>query len=500
MINKFREWVLDVVGAYEKTFVRGGITDKPISKKKITKLKQESEPLSKVKESLSVKEQYKSRAVPEEYEIDNVLMQLNPELPEPKKYKINQTYTEQEKLLYHFRFINYSEESLDRLRNSLKNNLSLPDNFERFSQYLHLKNNRLYFKDLPILRPQEIQTLCRNMYFDPQKPFSPDKIYKEISHQAANLSRSKVRTAVQSIEQYQLRRELRRPKKVEANFIVTSSNTMVCDMFWINKIAFFNCAEAFSGYIKTYHVKSGTAKLIKSCVEDFLKEIGNYGKKITRVICDRGTENQKLKDIENLNVIFTKVAQPMHLCEFFNSLVAKRINLYLDLDFDPSEILELVLIGLNNRKRSRRNHFTPIEILEMDLAQQKRIASDIIYRIPQPHYNMKTIHVGSYVRILKLSRKDQRVRPMSYKGYKKKYSEEVYRVKSIKTVRGTLNVFKYNIDGTEYFRNELLLIPEFVDKKIPEIPKKPFSYPLEDDDDSSGIYVPSDIEESDDDL
>ena len=165
MINKFREWVLDVVGAYEKTFVRGGITDKPISKKKITKLKQESEPLSKVKESLSVKEQYKSRAVPEEYEIDNVLMQLNPELPEPKKYKINQTYTEQEKLLYHFRFINYSEESLDRLRNSLKNNLSLPDNFERFSQYLHLKNNRLYFKDLPILRPQEIQTLCRNMYF-----------------------------------------------------------------------------------------------------------------------------------------------------------------------------------------------------------------------------------------------------------------------------------------------------------------------------------------------
>ena len=245
-------------------------------------------------------------------------------------------------------------------------------------------------------------------------------------------------------------------------------------------------------------MKSGTAQLIKSCVEDFIKEIKNYGKTISRLICDRGTENQKLKDIPNLNVIFTKVAQPMHLIEYFNSLVAKRINLYLDLGLDPSEILELILVGLNNRKRKRRNHFSPIEILEMNTTQQKRIASDIIYRLPQPHYNMKKIHVGSYVRILKLSRKDQRVRPMSYKGYKKKYSEEVYRVKSIKTVRGTLNVFKYNINGTEYFRNELLLIPEFVDKKIPEFPKKPFSYPIEDDDDSSGIYVPSDIESEDD--
>ena len=131
MINKFREWVLDVVGAYNERpaaqprsrIVVRAHEPLAISKKKITKLKQESEPLSKVKEALSVKEQYKSRAVPEEYEIDNVLMQLNPELPEPKKYKINQTYTEQEKLLYHFRFINYSEESLDRLRNSLKNSM-----------------------------------------------------------------------------------------------------------------------------------------------------------------------------------------------------------------------------------------------------------------------------------------------------------------------------------------------------------------------------------------
>jgi len=495
MINRFREWLLDVVGAYDTDFVRGKISEKPISKKEITKLKKESVPKEIIKESKKIT---KKRPIPEEYEIDNVLMQLDPELPTPKKYKIVKTYTEEEKLLYHFRFINYTEESFDLLRNSLKNNLALPDNFERFSEYLHLKKNRLYFKDLPILRPQEIQSLCRNIWFDPTKPFSPDKIYQLISNQAANLSRSKIRKAIQSIEQYQLRRELRRPKEVEANFIVTSSNTMVCDMFWINKIAFFNCAEAFSGYIKTYHVKSGTAQLIKSCVEDFIKEIKNYGKTISRLICDRGTENQKLKDIPNLNVIFTKVAQPMHLCEYFNSLVAKRINLYLDLGLDPSEILELILVGLNNRKRKRRNHFSPIEILEMNTTQQKRIASDIIYRLPQPHYNMKKIHVGSYVRILKLSRKDQRVRPMSYKGYKKKYSEEVYRVKSIKIVRGTLNVFKYNINGTEYFRNELLLIPEFVDKKIPEFPKKPFSYPIEDDDDSSGIYVPSDIESEDD--
>jgi len=290
-----------------------------------------------------------------------------------------------------------------------------------------------------------------------------------------------------------LRRELRLPKKVEANFFISHSNSIVCDMFFINKWKFFNCCEAFSGYIKTYYVSKGTATLIKDCVIDFIKEIGKYNHTISKVLCDQGGENQKIEEIPNIQVIFMKVAQPMHLAEFMNHLVCSRLKLYLDLDFDPSEILEYVLQGLNTRKRKRRNHFTPIELLEMDKQSQKRISANIVYKTPQEHYNLKKIYQGSYVRILELSRKDQLHRPMSYKGYNRKWSEEVYRVSRIKRVAGTLNVFKYIILKKEYFRNEVLLIPKFLDKKIPDdIMKKPFSYPLEDDDDSSGIYIPSD--------
>ena len=512
MINSFREWVLDSFGLNdprplelpEFVGLTGGTArkaKKPLPPKTLSKLKKKSKKDTVEKIELS-KKKLKTRKVDpvdEEYEIDNIFMKLDPHVPEPKKYRLNTVYTEEQKLLYHFRYLNYSEESFDLLRHSLLNGLEVPDKFVRFQDYLSLKNGRLYFKELPILRQAEIQTICREVFFDPEKPISPDQIYREISKQAANLSRSKVRKAVQSIENYQLRRAIRRPKKTEANFKVFFSNTAVCDMFFINKLKFFNVAEAFSGYIKTYYVNSAHADLIKKCMIDFMKEIANYGHTITRVLCDPGSENKRMKNIPNLQVIHTKTAQPMHLAEFYNSLVARRINLYLDLKFDPSEVLELIMNSLNNRKRQTRSHFTPIEILQMSKQDQKRIAQDIVYRVPQEHYNMKKIYRGSFVRILMLSRKDQRVRPMSYKGYKIKYSEDVYQVSRIKRVAGTINVFKYVINKKEYFRNELLLVPEYVDKVIPEIKTLPLAEPLFDDDDSSGIYVPSDLDESEDD-
>ena len=497
-MNRFREWILDHIGYYDEGYVKGKLSKKVISKKELTRIKKESK-IEKVEKVKVSKVQLPEREVQEDYEIDNVLMELKPEIPSPKKYKIRQLYSQEQRLLYQFRYLNYSEKSFDLLRHALLNRLDLPDRFVRFKNYLKLDKDRLYFKDMPILRPHEIQKMCREMYFDPLKPFSPDKIYREISNKGANLSRSKVRNAVQSIEQYQLRREIRRPKKVEANFIVTSSNTIVCDMFFMNNYKFFNCIEAFSGYIKTYYVNSSHAELIKTCVMDFMKEIATFGHLINRLICDKGTENQKLKNIDGLKVVFTQTAQPMHLAEFYNSLVAKRINLYLDLDFEPSEILDLVLKGLNDRKRTNRSHFTPIEILQMTKQYQKLIAKDIVYKVPEEHYNLKKIHVGSFVRILQVSRKDQRVRPMSYKGYKKKYSNDVYQVETISRVGGTINVFKYKINGRFYFRNELLLIPEYIDKKIPIITRNEIKEPLFDDDDSSGMYVPSDVPSDEDD-
>jgi len=496
MINRFRNFVLDIIGAYDDDYIRGDFQKKPMSKKKLSQIKKESK-IVKVEKNIISKKQIESREINEDFEVDNVMMKLNPEIPQnPKKYVMNKVYTEEEKLLYRFRFINYTEESFDQLRNSLKNGLSLPDKFEQFGEYLHMKNGRIYFKNMPVLRQSEIQTLCRNTWFDPTKPVSPDKIYQLISSQGANLSRSKVRRAVQSIEEYQRHRGLRRPKKVEANFFISHSNTIVCDMFFINKWKFFNVCEAFSGYIKTYYIKRGTAIMIRDCVKDFLSEISkiNPALQIKYCLCDQGTENQKIKET-GLKVVFMKVAQPMHLAEFMNHLVCSRLKIYLDLSFDPSEILELVLQGLNSRKRKRRNHFTPIELLKLDKITQKRISENIVYATPREHYNLKKIYKGSFVRILELSRKDQLKAPMSYKSYNRKWSEEVYQVSRIKRVKGTLNVFKYVIMKKEYFRNEILLIPKMIDKKIPnDILRKPFAYPREDDDDSSGIYVPSDGE------
>lgn len=499
MINSFREWILDIVGAYEPGYVKGKLNKgTKITQKTLSKLKKESkaEKIEKIKIS---KTKLKERESDDEYEIDNIMMKIDPIIPQPKKYRIFKVISEEQKLVQHFRFINYSEESMDLLRNSLKNNLQLPDKFERFKAYLNLKNGRLYFKDLPILRQPEIQKICREAYFNPEEPIGCDQIYKLIQHKAANLSRSKVRKAIQSIEQYQLRREIRRPKEVMSNFKVFSTNTAMVDMFFINNFKFLNIAEAFSGYIKVYFVNSGHADLINECMIDFIKEIKSYHHTITRVLSDPGSENKKLKNIPGITSIFTETAQPLHLIEYYNSLVARRLMLYLDLNFDPSEVLPLIITGINNRKRRRRNDFSPIEILNMSIQDQKRIAQDIVYKVPEQFYNMKKIHKGSFVRILMVSRKSQRVRSMSYKGYRKKFSPDVYQVSRIKRIPGTINVFKYVVNSKEYFRNELLLIPEYIDKIIPQIQKLPRKEPLFDLNDDDGIYVPSDMEESESD-
>ena len=499
MINSFREWILDVVGAYEPGYVKGKLSKgKKITQKTLSKLKKESK-AEKIQKNEISKKQLPDRESDDEYEIDNIMMKLDQEIPAPKKYRIHKVISEEQKLIQHFRFINYSEESFDLLRNSLKNNLQLPDKFERFKAYLNLKNGRLYFKDLPILRQSEIQKICRETYFNPEEPIGCDQIYKLIQHKAANLSRTKVRKAIQSIEQYQLRREIRRPKEVMSNFKVFSTNTAMVDMFFINNFKFVNIAEAFSGYIKVYYVNSGNADLINECMIDFIKIIKGYNHKISRILSDPGSENKKLKNIPGIVSIFTETAQPLHLIEYYNSLVAKRLMLYLDLKFDPSEVLPLIMNGINNRVRRRRNDFSPIEILNMSVQDQKRIAQDIVYKVPEQFYNMKKIRKGSYVRILMVSRKSQRVRSMSYKGYRKKYSAEVYQVSRIKRIPGTLNVFKYVVNSKEYFRNELLLVPEYIDKIIPQIQKLPRKDPLFALDDDDGIYVPSDIDSDYDD-
>ena len=134
MINSFREWVLDSFGLNdprplelpEFVGLTGGTArkaKKPLPPKTLSKLKKESKKDTVEKNKVS-KKKLKARKVDpvdEEYEIDNIFMKLDPHVPEAKKYRLNTVYTEEQKLLYHFRYINYSEESFDLLRHSLRN-------------------------------------------------------------------------------------------------------------------------------------------------------------------------------------------------------------------------------------------------------------------------------------------------------------------------------------------------------------------------------------------
>ena len=71
----------------------------------------------------------------------------------------------------------------------------------------------------------------------------------------------------------------------------------------------------------------------------------------------------------------------------------------------------------------------------------------------------------------------------------------MYQVSKIKRVSGTVNIFKYTVNGKEFFRNELLLVPEYVDRIIPQINKLPISDPRFAEEDQDGLYVPSSDDE-----
>jgi len=81
MINRFRNFVLDIIGAYDDDYIRGDFQKKPMSKKKLSQIKKESK-IVKVKKNIISKKQIESREISPDYEVDNVMMKINPEIPE----------------------------------------------------------------------------------------------------------------------------------------------------------------------------------------------------------------------------------------------------------------------------------------------------------------------------------------------------------------------------------------------------------------------------------
>ena len=136
MLNRWREYLLYIVGAD----IEGGMRVRKkssIKKTELGKLKKQSVKPEQVE--ISTKKIPK-RDIPEEYEIDNLLMQIEPELPKAEKFRVNKVIlTDEQRDIYHFRFMNYSDQDYDLLRYAMKNNLELPEKFTRFQNSLSIK-------------------------------------------------------------------------------------------------------------------------------------------------------------------------------------------------------------------------------------------------------------------------------------------------------------------------------------------------------------------------
>ena len=79
---------------------------------------------------------------------------------------------------------------------------------------------------------------------------------------------------------------------------------------------------------------------------------------------------------------------------------------------------------------------------------------------------LSPLYIGSYVRVLKMTRKEQIQNKV--KGFAPKWSKTVYQVKRMVAIPKNDNHYRYYLEGGRqfYYRHELLKIPRMLDKKV----------------------------------
>ena len=358
---------------------------------------------------------------------------------------------------------------------------------EPFRDHLVVRGGRLYFDGKRMLMKEEKRAVVKRLYFDPKEPTGIQPITDGL-RKYANVSRGDVSRILHSIETYQLNFGRRLAPKVLGRMSLLQPGVIAMDMFfpsvqlgWMKTGGCLTCMDCWSRYMHVYVLDSKKFDVVLKAMESFLAEFASYGFPPRRILSDQGTDMapakkaiekyRKRKDGNQKLVMHSVVGGPVNIVEAMNSQIQRKMQVFRTsgLTDDPSVIADDISHQINQQKRPNRGNLTPIQLLSLNKEERNQVNAMYDDRTVSFPSGLKPIEVGSTVRVLMMTRKQQKTgMGGKYKGFAPKWSKDTFVVLKRTHLRKNKDAFRYFIGRHQsYFRHELQVVPTKIDTQVP---------------------------------
>ena len=388
-------------------------------------------------------------------------------------------------------FINPGDESIQMAHYAIVQNTELPKWAYRFQDILSADSDTLYFqvhgRALPFAWKEDKRAAVKKLYFHPKKPSTIQPITDALREKFCNISKTNVTHILRSLETYQRNFGRRRPPKVLGRMNLSQPGILACDMFFPSKTLGWrkmNCLaimDTWSRFVRCYALPRKDLKSQEAAFTLFLNEFTALGHLPRRMLADKGSDlkgaratmekYRQAKDKHAALVLHSATGTPINIIEAMNAQIQRRMQIFrtAGLTDDPSVLLEDVCDQINNQRRPDRGNLTPLQLLSLTPGERKQVNEVYKDRTQIPEViGLRPVYVGDFVRILKMTRKEQEQNKT--KGFAPKWSKHVYRVRKKLPIAKNKEHFRYYLKhvGDFYYRHEILKIPKTLDKKVPK--------------------------------
>ena len=407
----------------------------------------------------------------------------------------------------HLLFINPGDEPILEATVALTTGGQMPPWTQWFEDALEIKNGKLHFEGLPVAFKEEKRQAVKELYFDPKEPATIQPITDALRLEYANISKRNVTNILKSIDTYARNFRRRHPTQIMNRMVMNNPGLISFDMFfpskaiygWEGRYSCLTCMDCWSRFCRVYALERKNKKTVRKAMVRFMQELSSLGVIIRRCLQDKGTDlapayelmeqYRQAKDGDSPMVFNSRTAQPVNIIEALNSQIQRRMAIFRtsNLTDDPSVILDDISEQLNHQRRPDRGNMTPYELLALNAHERQRINAEHKHKTMDIEVKgLPAIHVGSYVRVLLLTRKEQA--DTKTKGFGPKWSVEVYRVQKKIGLRRNPGRYSYSVGLRHtYLRHELLKVPKEVDRVVPDYLKHHQQVVDEDDYDPEGF-------------
>ena len=407
---------------------------------------------------------------------------IRKQLAKEKRLQSRETMSRERK---HFLFINPGTEKINLLRYALRTNNPLPKFCEQgtFAKRFSLKNNKVYFENLPVLDNEQKRDLVKKSYFDPSKPSTIESIFLFYRDKYANMSKRNVRDVLKSLEVYQLNSRRRRPPKVLGKMALKAPGIIASDKFFPQgweKVTCLTIMDCWSRFCRVYAMERKTKQLTLKCFEQFFKEFLSLGHRPKVLLTDKGSEfigltNSDLFRKWNVKHEFSPTGAPIHIVEALQAQVMRRAQIFrtAQITENPGHVMHLISDQINNQPRRQFDNKTPLQLLTLNKSQRK--TANTFSSVHKQNIDavklegLPQIFPGNTVRFLTWTRKEQV--EGKKKGYAEKWSRTLHKVVKMRRTKENNDVFKYWIENQPnyFWRHELLKISGEVDSGVPKL-------------------------------